>query len=687
MKVTWLEVPWTLAYPRWRRDWRARLGLETAAVMPGSVWVHGASVGEAKAALALAVEIKGPVLVTADTPEGRDTAERLAGGLEGVTCTLRPADHPWALAPLWAEARPRALVFIEGAWWPQLASLASCAGVPVIRASAKAGPVTRRWGRAGLYRRWVRETTAVFARDQESASWFEAHQDAPVTVCGDLKLDAIDGGVGVQPPQGRSGFVVGACTHPGEEAALWKAVQATDPDLGLLIAPRDLSRVGAVVDELRGRGAPAELASKGQAGADRAAVVVLDTLGALAPSLKGAKAVFVGGTFHPHIGGHSPIEAWKAGCPTVAGPEIWAHPESFRGAQTRVVDTLDELAEGLRAAVEPPEAPEGPAATIAAHLRGHLGPWAPERAPRPWARPLAWIWQALSALKLRAPVALAVPVVAVGSANARGSGKTTTGRWVARELADRGYRVGVVARGYRRTARGGALLYREGVSGAEMGDDAYLYARDGHEVATGPRRKSCCALLLERRVDVVVLEDGLQQTEIAADWRIEVVDADYPGARGPLPAGERRARQGPVDVTVCLNGRGAPQAVEGSLERQWHRGEREYEPPLTVALFAGTGRPAVVKDAVGGRVARFMAVRNHAPIGLDAWDRLRRWAGDLPLATTAKDYARIAHLPGADQVWWLDQAATFEDPSLVVPEDKFPRSDREPQGCVQGGSS
>ena len=86
-------------------------------------------------------------------------------------------------------------------------------------------------------------------------------------------------------------------------------------------------------------------------------------------------------------------------------------------------------------------------------------------------------------------------------------------------------------------------------------------------------------------------------------------------------------------------------------------------------------------------VARFMAVRNHAPIGLDAWDRLRRWAGDLPLATTAKDYARIAHLPGADQVWWLDQAATFEDPSLVVPEDKFPRSDREPQGCVQGGSS
>ena len=103
------------------------------------------------------------MLVTADTPEGLAEAERLALHLEHVVCAIRPADHPWTLAPLWSGARARGLVFIEGAWWPQLASMAARAGVPVIRASAKVGPATRRWGRWGLYRRWVRHTTAVYA--------------------------------------------------------------------------------------------------------------------------------------------------------------------------------------------------------------------------------------------------------------------------------------------------------------------------------------------------------------------------------------------------------------------------------------------------------------------------------------------------------------------------------------------
>ena len=677
MNVSNLEVFAVVFHPRWRKDWKVRLGFKTAPVTPGSVWVHGASIGECQAAAALAKRLTGPVLLTSDTPEGKRAAQECLTGTSHVVVAIRPADHPWTLAPLWAEARPSGLVFVEGSWWPELAAKGASSGVPVMRVSAKVGPRSRRFGRWGVYRRWTRAATYVDARDRSSAEWFAVHQDAPVSCSGDLKVDAAPGRQGVVWARP---FVVGACTHPGEESLLLLAVEKVRDDHGLLLAPRDVSRVPALVKWLQRRGVSHALASELDGGQvpPHISVVLLDSYGMLAASLEGATATFIGGTFKVRVGGHSPFEAWRAGVPIVTGPHIWAHESAFTEAGAWTASDEQGLADGLQFATPPCPVQTGVARHLASEIALRCTGWAPESSPRPWALRWAVVWAWLARQRASPRRFEGLPVVAVGSENARGAGKTTAGRWVAGELARRGYRVGVVARGYKRQNGKAAVLHHPGMPGANLGDDAALYAMDGHVVATGPQRMEACRLVWKAGADIVVLEDGLQQGQVCPDWSVAVIDADFPNARGAIPGGEKRPRFRDADVTLCLNGQLDAPVIEGTVSHCWYQGDQIGTPPDDLAVFVGTGRPGVVRNAMSPRVSRFRSLGDHGNVDAGSWRGLQRWAQGLPLACTAKDYVRIQHLPGTEEVWWLEQTAAFENPHLVLPPSKFPGARHSP---------
>jgi tetraacyldisaccharide-1-P 4'-kinase len=72
------------------------------------------------------------------------------------------------------------------------------------------------------------------------------------------------------------------------------------------------------------------------------------------------------------------------------------------------------------------------------------------------------------------------------------------------------------------------------------------------------------------------------------------------------------------------------------------------------------------------RVNRFHWLGDHGRVDARKWRGLQRWAGEIPLACTAKDYVRIQHHPGTAEVWWLEQTAAFEEPDLVLPPSRFP---------------
>lgn len=64
--------------------------------------------------------------------------------------------------------------------------------------------------------------------------------------------------------------------------------------------------------------------------------------------------------------------------------------------------------------------------------------------------PLAWLFSALAWLNRRLARAerLPVPVIVVGNITVGGAGKTPLTIWLARQLRQRGWRPGIVSRGY-----------------------------------------------------------------------------------------------------------------------------------------------------------------------------------------------------------------------------------------------
>lgn len=158
----------------------------------------------------------------------------------------------------------------------------------------------------------------------------------------------------------------------------------------------------------------------------------------------------------------------------------------------------------------------------------------------------------------RRVVRLPVPVVVIGNVTAGGSGKTPLTLYLAQELARRGWRPGIVSRGY-----GGRAKDVEAVTAdsdaALVGDEPLLLARlAGCPVFVGHDRVAAARRLLSSHTDcnVLIADDGLQHLRLARDVEVVVIDDRGLGNGWPLPAGPLRecpSRIAEADALV-LNG-------------------------------------------------------------------------------------------------------------------------------------
>jgi tetraacyldisaccharide 4'-kinase len=163
---------------------------------------------------------------------------------------------------------------------------------------------------------------------------------------------------------------------------------------------------------------------------------------------------------------------------------------------------------------------------------------------------------------------LRVPVLVVGNLSVGGAGKTPLTIALVEALRKRGWRPGVVSRGYGRTDRQPRRVHADSPM-QQVGDEPRLIAaRTGCPVAVAARRVEAARLLLDSgEVDLIIADDGLQH--YALDRSVEVLVVD--GRRGLgngrlLPAGplrEPRTRAARCDLVV-INGEGQGAAeVEG----------------------------------------------------------------------------------------------------------------------------
>lgn len=309
---------------------------------------------------------------------------------------------------------------------------------------------------------------------------------------------------------------------------------------------------------------------------------------------------------------------------------------------------------------------------------------------------------------------LPVPVWVVGNVIAGGAGKTPLVIALLRHLQSKGYRPGVVSRGYGRLGTD-CIEVTPNASAAQAGDEPLLIAQlTGVPVFVAPRRADAALALLRAHpaTDILLCDDGLQHYALQRDLNIAVFDERGVGNGWLLPAGplrepwpqtwaasrptladpfmvpgeQKAASVKPVELvlhTAALiapegfGGFGAQRALANEavtadgrlLDLEDLKGER-------LCALAGIAKPHAFFDmlrARGLQLERTLALPDH--ISLDELAQLGLFLGDekgaCRVLCTQKDAVKLFALYPAAGLQLLAVPLTFEpEPAFLQALDK-----------------
>jgi tetraacyldisaccharide 4'-kinase len=292
-----------------------------------------------------------------------------------------------------------------------------------------------------------------------------------------------------------------------------------------------------------------------------------------------------------------------------------------------------------------------------------------------WLTPLSAGYAGVSKLRrfayarrLMRSTRLSCPVIVVGNLTVGGTGKTPLVSWLAGQLAERGFRPGVVARGYGGSSRAARLVQASDESEV-VGDEAILLARRSRApVATGRNRPAAAQLLINAGCDIILSDDGLQHYALQRDCEIIIVDGDRGFGNGRLlpsgPLRESRARLKSADAIV-LNGGDAPS--DGAMRMR-------LLATSAIALKYGTAKPlrefsgqSAHAIAAIGNPQRFFALLRAVGISvvehpLPDHKQLKiddiSFPDDLPVLMTEKDAVKCQEIAGPHH-WFVPVNVVF----------------------------
>ncbi|RJP29231.1 MAG: 3-deoxy-D-manno-octulosonic acid transferase [Candidatus Omnitrophota bacterium] len=297
------------------------------------LWIHTVSVGELQAARPLLKRLKQEyaeckLLVTTVT----ETGQQLAHSLPEIDAAFYlPLDLYPLCRHLTALARPVCVLIFETEIWPNLIRMISSQNIPFFLVNARISD--RSFGRYHFFRFFFAPLlnlfTAILSQSEEDAARF-MRIGAPsekVHAIGNIKFDAVDlHQDDSEAAKWKSLFqideneivLLGGSTFAGEEIVLARIrdqLAGEGISIRLILAPRHVERVPAIVDELQMKGYDGVLRSKiecdGDSRLEKKHVILLDTIGELRNVYAAADLVFIGKSLC-YIGGQNPIEpaAW-----------------------------------------------------------------------------------------------------------------------------------------------------------------------------------------------------------------------------------------------------------------------------------------------------------------------------------------------------------------------------------------
>lgn len=281
---------------------------------------------------------------------------------------------------------------------------------------------------------------------------------------------------------------------------------------------------------------------------------------------------------------------------------------------------------------------------------------------------------------------LPIPVVVVGNIHVGGVGKTPVVMALAQSLTQKGFKVGVISRGYGRSSTDTQCVHAKG-SAADYGDEPLLIAQVTNvPVAVGASRYEAgqCLLAAHPELDVILTDDGLQHYALARDFEIVVLSAGY-GLENTalLPQGPLReliSRLKSVDALVVTQAESLS-TIEAILPQETPRflstlraGDfYRLDDPTQTATVADLNQQALTAVAGIGQPQKFYQTLSH--LGLNVQETLSfpdhhvYQVTDFPnpqgvFVVTEKDAVKLKNIPLL-QVWVLPVSATIE-PDLAA---------------------
>ncbi len=275
--------------------------------------------------------------------------------------------------------------------------------------------------------------------------------------------------------------------------------------------------------------------------------------------------------------------------------------------------------------------------------------------------PLSIIYWLISKIKFLTakPYKSGAKIICVGNITVGGVGKTPLVIKVVETLLKKHIRVGVLSRGY-----GGKLSSSKPVlvdakvhTANDVGDEVFMiYQRlNGKIPVCICTNRANGARLLEKMVDVIIMDDGLQNYTLSKDKSILVFDGEKPIGNGFIfPAGPLREglKSGikKADVVIIMR----------KINRLFEKRLSKYNLPVftgkikaknlqkfakkQVVAFAGIGNPQKFYDTLKSakiKIKRSFEFPDHYIYNSNDFEKILHSAGRLSVLTTTKDYVKI----------------------------------------------
>ncbi len=335
-----VALPFVIFFIAWRK-WKGKKTFGTPAHRFGwvprntgkaSIWIQAVSVGETLASEyfieKLAADGQSVYLTS-----GTAGAVQVSKNFRTTHRAYLPFDFlPCIILAFW-RIKPKALIIIEGDWWPNLVMVARILNIPVYGINAR---VTQHSGLRSLMFKiicWgvIRNCTQLFVQTEADAQTFADNgiSTKKIYTLGNIKafnvaakLKTLNLQKKVQPfPVLMAGSI-----HPGEAdifLGCFGALKRQFPTLRLIVVPRHLHWLDELTKEAWDHGNVFVLRNKPDASFAKTLadhdIIIGGTLGIMFELYAYASLFYLGGTFVP-VGGHNLLEPAVWGIASIVGP-------------------------------------------------------------------------------------------------------------------------------------------------------------------------------------------------------------------------------------------------------------------------------------------------------------------------------------------------------------------------------